>query len=96
RAAISFLEGLGAWDWPKVVVSAGTLIASQDSLRWIPDALLRNGATIGHIKLRNYQSAKEVQRSFARIAGVDPFRDRLIATYLAFSDTARWQQTAWR
>ena len=87
RAAISFLEGIGAWDWPRTVVAAGLLIAA-DSVHWIPETLLRDGAMIGHLRLGNADAARDVLREFARRTYADRFREQLIASHVLFADSA--------
>jgi len=90
RAGINFLEGIGAWDWPKTVVAAGNLIAADTSRDgpWIPDALLRNGAVVGHIRLGNVGAAKEVLREFAKRTYDDRFLEQLLASVVYFADSA--------
>lgn len=90
RASINFLEGVGAWDWPKTVVAAGNLIAADTSRDgpWIPETLLRNGAVVGHIRLGNAYAAREVLREFARRTYDDRFREQLLASVVFFADSA--------
>lgn len=96
RAAIEFLQGIGAWDWPRAAVASKTLIASTDSLGWIPDVLLRNGAAVSYIMLRDTTNAKEVLRTFARRTYDDPFRERMIASFLVYSDTTLRRRRGWQ
>ena len=96
RSAIDFLEGIGAWDWPKTVVAAKLLIASQDSMVWIPDALLRNGAAVAHIKLNDVEGAKQILRTFAKRTNSDRFRERLISAYLISRDSTMRRQMGWK
>ena len=87
RAGISFLEGIGAWAWPRTVVAAGLLIAA-DSVHWIPETLLRDGAMIGHLRLGNADAARDVLQEFARRTYADRFREQLIASHVLFADSA--------
>ena len=96
RAAIDFLEGIGAWNWPTVVVASKLLIASQDSLVWIPDPLLRNGAAVAHIKLNDVDGAKQVLRTFAKRTSSDRFRERIISAYLISRDSTMRRQMGWK
>jgi len=92
RAAIDFLEAIGAWDWPRAVISGKALIASTDTLTWVPDVLLRNAATVAHIRIRDYEGAKVVLREFAKRTADDSFRDRLLGSYLIYADTTLRKQ----
>ena len=96
RAALDFLSGIGAWNWPQAVVAAKALMSSADSLGWIPDPLLRNGATVGYIMLRDTTGAKEVLRRFARRTQADQFRERLIASYLIYQDSTLRRRMGWK
>ena len=96
RAAIEFLQGIGAWDWPRTAVASQALLASTDSVEWIPDVLLRNGAAVAYIMLRDTTNAKEVLRTFARRTYDDPFRERMIASFLVYSDTTLRRRRGWR
>ena len=96
RAAIEFLHGIGAWDWPRAAVASQTLMASTDSIEWVPDVLLRNGAAVSYIMLRDTTNAKEVLRTFARRTYDDPFRERLIASFLVYSDTTLRRRRGWQ
>lgn len=88
RASVDFLHGIGAWDWPEVVAATHVLQASQDSIGWLPDALLRNGSVVAHIKLRNFGEATKALRLFAQRTEDDAFRERLISSYLIYADTS--------
>jgi spermidine synthase len=96
RSALDFLEAIGTWNWPVAAVSAKALMASADTLDWIPDALLRNGAAVAFIKIRDHEGAKEVLRHFARRTTEDAFRDRLIGAYLVYADTTLRGRMGWR
>jgi spermidine synthase len=96
RAGIDFLQGIGAWNWPQASVSARALLASTDTVTWIPDVLLRNGAAVASIMLRDTAQAKEVLRTFAKRTLDDRFREHLIAAYLTYSDTTLRRRRGWR
>lgn len=96
RAAIDFLQGIGAWDWPRAVIASKALLASADTVEWIPDVLLRNGSAVAHIKVRDFDGAKGVLREFARRTDEDAFRDRLIGSYLIYADTTLRKQMGWQ
>ena len=96
RAAIEFLQGIGAWDWPRAAVASQTLIASPDSVEWVPDVLLRNGAAVAYVMLQDTTNAKEVLRTFARRTYDDPFRERMIASFLVYSDTTLRRRRGWQ
>jgi hypothetical protein len=95
RAGIDFLHGIGAWNWPEAAVAARALMDSRDSVRWIPDVLLRNGAAVSFIMLRD-TAAKQVLRTFARRTEDDRFRERLISSYLVYQDSAMRRQRGWK
>ncbi|HYC50758.1 MAG TPA: fused MFS/spermidine synthase [Gemmatimonadaceae bacterium] len=96
RAAVDFLQGIGSWNWPLAAVASQTLIASTDTVEWIPDVLLRNGAAVSYIMLRDTTNAKEVLRTFARRTFDDPFRERMIASFLVYSDTTLRRRRGWQ
>ena len=60
RAGVDFLHGIGSWNWPEAAVSARALMASIDTVTWIPDILLRNGAA-----RKRKQRTKLVRRGLA-------------------------------
>lgn len=96
RAAIGFLQGIGSWNWPEVAATSRALMASQDSLEWIPDALLRNAATVAFIKLGDVEAAKEVLRAFAKRINHDRFRERMISSYLISRDSTLRGKMGWK
>ena len=95
RSAIDFLEGISAWDWPKTVVASKLLVASVDSVTWIPDALLRNGAVVAHIKVNDVPGAQEVLKTFAKRTSADRFRERLLSAYLISRDSTMRAKMGW-
>ena len=96
RAGIDFLHGIGAWNWPEATVSARALIASQDTVAWIPDVLLRNGATVAFIMLHDTAGAKEMLQTFAKRTDEDQFRDHLLGSYLIYQDPAMRKKMGWK
>ena len=96
RAAVDFLEGISAWNWPLAATAAKVLIASQDTVEWIPDVLLRNGAAVANVIIRDTTEAKLVLQTFAKRTYDDPFRERLIASYLVYSDPTLRRRRGWR
>jgi hypothetical protein len=96
RAGVDFLDGIGSWNWPLAATAAKTLIASTDTVEWIPDVLLRNGAAVANIILRDTTEAKSVLQTFAKRTYEDPFRERLIASYLVYSDTTLRKRRGWQ
>lgn len=96
RAAIDFLHGIGSWNWPETVVSARALMASRDTQAWLPDEFIRNGAAVAFIKLRDYEGARDVLRKYGRTTADDPFRERLIASYLVYADSTTRKKMGWK
>jgi spermidine synthase len=96
RAGIDFLEGIGAWNWPLAATASKTLIDSEDPDEWIPDVLLRNGATVAYTILRDTTGAKEVLRTFAKRTYEDRFRERLLASFLVYGDSTLRKRRGWR
>jgi spermidine synthase len=96
RAAIDFLHGIGAWNWPEAAVSARALIASRDTVVWIPDVLLRNGATVAFIMLHDTAGAKEMLQTFAKRTDEDQFREHLLGSYLIYQDPALRRKMGWK
>jgi spermidine synthase len=87
RAAVDFLHGLGVWNWPEVIASANVLETSQDSIGWVPDALLRNASVVAHIKLKNFEAARAALRVFAQRTSDDHFREQILSSYLIYADS---------
>jgi predicted membrane-bound spermidine synthase len=96
RAGIDFLHGIGAWNWPEAAVSARALIASRDTIAWIPDVLLRNGAAVAFIMLHDTAGAKDVLQTFAKRTDEDQFRDHLLGAYLIYQDTVMRRKMGWK
>jgi spermidine synthase len=98
RSAVDFLEGIGSWNWPRAAVAARALIASADTVPWLPEVLLRNGAAVSFIMLRDTAGAANVLRTFARAGrGVgDKFRERLIKSFLIYQDSALRTKMGWK
>jgi spermidine synthase len=95
RASVDFLHGIGAWNWREVADAEPLLLEPKDATTWLPDSIVRPGAVVAHIKLGNYERAKEVLRVFARRSTEQRFDERLIAAYLAFSDTTTRRRLGW-
>ena len=96
RAAVDFLHGIGSWNWPEAAVASKALMSSTDSLGWIPEPLLRNGAAVSYIMLSDTAGAKEVLRKFARRIDSDQFRERLIASFLIYQDSTMRKKMGWK
>jgi len=96
RAGIEFLQGIGSWNWPRAAVASKALIASADSVAWIPDVLLRNGAAVSYIMMRDTAGAAEVLRTFAKRTLEDRFRERMLAAYLIYEDSTLRRRRGWK
>ncbi len=96
RAGLDFLHGIGAWNWPETAVASKALIASTDSVPWIPDVLLRNGAAVAYIMMRDTTGAKEVLATFAKRTYEDRFRERMLASYLVYQDSTLRRRRGWK
>jgi hypothetical protein len=95
RAGIDFLHGIGAWNWPETAVAAKALMTSADPESWIPDPLLRNGAAVSYIMLRDTAGAANVLRHFAKRTNEDRFRERLIKSFLIYQDSTMRKKMGW-
>jgi hypothetical protein len=96
RAALDFLDGIGSWNWPEAAVASKMLMSSLDSVSWIPDPLLRNGAAVSFIMLRDTAGAANVLRKFARRTDKDQFRERLLASFLIYQDSTMRKKMGWK
>jgi hypothetical protein len=96
RSALDFLEAIGTWNWPVAAVSAKALMASTDTVAWLPDVLVRNAGAVAMIKVRDYEGAKETLRHFARRTNDDSLRDRLLGAYLVYADTTLRKRMGWQ
>jgi len=96
RTSLDFLEAIGSWNWPMAAVSTKALMASTDSVAWLPHVLVRNAGTVALIKVGDHEGAKEVLRHFARRTFADSFRDRLLGAYLAYADTTLRKRMGWQ
>jgi spermidine synthase len=96
RSALDFLEAIGTWNWPVAAVSARALMASKDTVPWLPDVLVRNAGAVAMIKIRDYEGAKETLRHFAKRTSDDSFRDRMLGAYLVYADTTLRKRMGWQ
>ena len=96
RAGVDFLHGISAWNWPQAAVAAQTLIASTDSTTWIPDPLLRNGAAVAYIMMKDTTGAKHVLQTFAKRTVDDFFRERIISSALVYRDSTLRKRRGWQ
>jgi predicted membrane-bound spermidine synthase len=96
RAALDFLHGIGSWNWPEAAVASRLLMASPDPAPWLPDPLLRNGAAVSFVMLRDTAGAKNVLRYFAKRTDADQLRERLISSYLIYQDSTMRRKMGWR
>jgi predicted membrane-bound spermidine synthase len=95
RASLDFLDGIGSWNWAEVVAATKLLETSKDSLGWVPDVLLRNGSVVAYIKLGLFDAATASLRTFAKRTAEDPFRERLLGSYLNFADPVLRKKMEW-
>lgn len=96
RAAIDFLHGIGSWNWSEAVAASKVVLAAPQSSEWVPDLLLRNGAAVSYIMLKDTTGAKSVLRTFARRTNEDRFRERLIAAYLIYQSPELRRRMGWK
>jgi spermidine synthase len=96
KATVSFLHGIGSWNWVEAAAAGDTLLHSQDANEWLPDTLLYDGAIVAHVKLGQFEQAKEILRIFARKGREQQFQERLIAAFLAYSDPVTRKKLNWR
>ena len=96
HAALDFLHGIGVWNWREAANAAQALMSSPDPAPWLPDPLLRNGAAVSYIMLHDTAGARNVLRQFAKRTDADEFRERLIASYLIYSDSTLRKKMGWR
>jgi hypothetical protein len=71
-------------------------MSSPDSLEWVPDLVLRNGAAVSFIMLRDTAGARDVLRKFARRTNGDQLRERLIASFLIYQDSVLRRKRGWK
>lgn len=96
RAGVDFLQGISAWNWPQAAVASQTLISSADSITWIPDILLRNGAAVAYIMMKDTTGAKHVLQTFAKRTADDFFRERIISSALVYRDSTLRKRRGWQ
>jgi hypothetical protein len=96
RAAVDFLHGIGSWNWPEAAVASQAVMAAADPNEWIPDVLLRDGASVSYIMLHDTTGAKEVLRTFAKRTNENRFRERLIASYLIYQNPELRKRMGWK
>ena len=51
RASVAFLHGLATWDFAQASRAADVLLADHPAVQWLPDDLLRDGATVARLRL---------------------------------------------
>jgi len=71
-------------------------MASTDSVAWIPDELLRNGAAVAGLMVHDVHDARNVLRAFAKRTSNDLFRERLIGAYVISQDPALRAKMKWK
>jgi hypothetical protein len=96
RAAVDFLEGIGAWNWPQAAVSARAIMDSREEESWVPNDLLRNGAVVANIAVRDTAAARNALRYFAKKYDGDRFRERLLSAVLIDQDPALRRKMGWK
>jgi len=96
RAALDFLHGIGSWNWPEAAVASRLLMESPDPAPWLPDPLLRNGAAVSYVLLKDTAGATNVLRHFAKRTNEDQLRERLISSFLIYQDSTMRRKMGWR
>ena len=84
RAAVDFVHGLAAWNFPQASAAADTLIAdvAHDSLPWLGVNELRNGAVVARISLGDFAGATAAFRTLAPETDESNFIAQLLAADL--------------
>lgn len=85
NAAVSFLHGLAAWDFPRVLAASEPLLEAADrGTHWLPPDLLLDGTVTAHLATGDRTAARAAYDRLApRVArSPDNLRRRLMEAYL--------------
>ena len=90
-AAIQFLHGIAAWNFPEVLAASPTLEAAQRARRpWISAELLRDGTVVAHLVSGDVATARKRMQELSPLGdqGDDAhrFRSRLLFSYIIFAE----------
>ncbi|HUX32870.1 MAG TPA: hypothetical protein VMV51_03290, partial [Gemmatimonadaceae bacterium] len=88
RAAVHFMHGLAAWDFPQASQAADTLISEflVDSLPWIPISELRNGTVVSRLRLDDLAGARRAFKALAPETETSDFVAQLLAADLVMRE----------
>jgi predicted membrane-bound spermidine synthase len=90
-AAIQFLHGVAAWDFPEVLAASPTLEAAQRARRpWISAELLRDATVAAHLVTGDVTTARRRMQELSPLGDqgddVHRFRSRLLFSYILFAE----------
>jgi spermidine synthase len=90
-AAIEFLHGLAAWNFPQVLAASPVLEPAQRARRaWISSELLRDGTVVAHLATGDVSGARRRMNELSPLGdqGDDAyrFRSRLLFSYILFAE----------
>jgi predicted membrane-bound spermidine synthase len=93
-AAIEFLHGLAAWNFPEVLAASPVLEAAERARRsWISSELLRDGTVVAHLATGDVTGARRRMQELSPLGdqGDDAyrFRSRLLFSYILFAEKER-------
>jgi spermidine synthase len=93
-AAIAFLHGLAAWNFPEVLAASPTLEAAQRAHRpWISSELLHDGTVVAHLATGDVTGARRRMQELSPLGDqgddVFRFRSRLLFSYIVFAERER-------
>ena len=90
-AALQFLHGLAAWNFPEVLAASPILEAAQRARRpWLSPELLRDGTVVAHLAMGDIAAARRRMQELSPLgdAGDDAFRfrSRLLFSYILYAE----------
>jgi spermidine synthase len=93
-AALEFLHGLAAWNFPEVLAASPVLEAAQRAGRpWVSAELLRDGTVAAHLATGDASGARRRMQQLSPLAeqadDAYRFRSRLIYSYILFAERER-------
>jgi hypothetical protein len=97
-AAQRFMHALAVWDWPAAARAAEPLLlAARFGEGWVPELMLRDGATVARIKTGDTAGATKVFNGLSPVAGgATDLRSVLIGANIKLADTTNDSMVAAR
>ncbi|HEV2671321.1 MAG TPA: hypothetical protein VGU74_09525 [Gemmatimonadales bacterium] len=90
RAAVDFLHGLAAWDFPRAAAAADRLLLDATlGEAWVPRDMYREGAVVAKLKIGDVVGARRLFNAVVQLpGGRSGLRTRLLEAHLRAAEAA--------